>query len=60
MGVLVADAGMRQVVRSNLRFLSHLFVLAGVFLTLCTAGEARADVYQRFFTAVNLDDGKTV
>lgn len=34
--------------------------MAGVLLGSCVVGEARADIYQRFFTAVNLDDAKTV
>ncbi|MFM8345384.1 MAG: ankyrin repeat domain-containing protein [Betaproteobacteria bacterium] len=34
--------------------------MAGVLLGSCVVGEARADIYQRFLTAVNLDDAKTV
>ena len=60
MGVLVAGAGTPQVMSVSLRFISHLVVLAGFLLVFCAAGEARADVYRQFFTAVHLDDGKTV
>ena len=40
----------------NIRFILHLVVL----IHLCSMNTARADVYQRYFTAVGLDDGKTV
>ena len=37
------------------------FILQTVVIIQCFAvGAARADVYQRFFTAVGFDDGKTV
>lgn len=47
-------------IRIGLRFIFQPLVLAGVLLGSCVVGEARADIYQRFFTAVNLDDAKTV